>query len=983
MKRTVFQCACLTLFLVVLSPCAAAQEETPEAGARYVWTGRLARDGAFVSVLAQLPPVQELEQILLSVEVERDFEGALAALDDLRIRATYSAHEGMDTLVRIAQERAALLARLGRLQEARVALERLLVSEEEKRAHAGRYELKLAEAAARILEVKTLTDPRLKAVRARIEAGQIQGPDGAAAGIETAVREAISFGVVDVVYDIGPRAAPALERLLLEDPDAFPGHVEFDPLGLLLLISELRGAALIEEHWEAGGFFWKKRIVRAMLYAEVLTNEGTWQVEQGEAPRLLEPGWLPILARLVHDPEVGRDAIPLVQIVAFNDALSPELQVGLGVALRSSDPDLVREVLSALVNTRAKLSTEPVVGAALDHPDAEVRRFACEHLLSFSEPASLLAAEGHEDPMVRSFVARALRWREREPVFFEQRGYEPVRSPTTFNSWGFLRPVIGESERAILARLAADPVADVRVEAVRSLQSAPAGSVGEALRASLAQDPSSHVRAAAASIRHPDPRVDAAALAVFAADADPAVLWSVDERLHAIADAEFDAGRLMEPYLGVLDIRRANGALAMDAALEDDQLHSIFSSAVQSDAGIALVAAWGIDERDDKLLALLVDEAPWRASDSWGANVGMGSLDDERLAEVYARGLEISRDAFQRVLEGVEAMRPPRTDALRRILVDRERSRLLRSFAAYSAAPGGGEGLRSELLAFLREAFNERAPESYESTNLGALARRLPYREWDAFLLAVATDTEIPDAIGTRVFRELADRGGFGPDVAAAAVTRWYGVSADRNVVSEALLRLQTKPGEPLSDLLLEAARVSDYYESAIAALGRLGHDEYLPTLGDCLRADWVQDQGERVDVQDCAVRALSGYLTDEAAQYLLDGLGRIRDDRVRTKGFAALEAIRRYQDERRLWNERKAGQQARERAVNQLLGMVGDEDPEVRAYAVRSLATLDAVEHLPDMVRALADEHPMVREAAQEALEILTRDKKAASSDQ
>ena len=40
------------------------------------------------------------------------------------------------------------------------------------------------------------------------------------------------------------------------------------------------------------------------------------------------------------------------------------------------------------------------------------------------------------------------------------------------------------------------------------------------------------------------------------------------------------------------------------------------------------------------------------------------------------------------------------------------------------------------------------------------------------------------------------------------------------------------------------------------------------------------------------------------------------------------------------------------ERAVAELLSMIADEDPEVRALAVRSLASLGAVEHLPEMVR-------------------------------
>ena len=59
--------------------------------------------------------------------------------------------------------------------------------------------------------------------------------------------------------------------------------------------------------------------------------------------------------------------------------------------------------------------------------------------------------------------------------------------------------------------------------------------------------------------------------------------------------------------------------------------------------------------------------------------------------------------------------------------------------------------------------------------------------------------------------------------------------------------------------------------------------------------ADWVWDSRARGSVQSHAVRALSGYLTDEAAEVLLRGMGRSTDNNSRDACRDALENIRSY----------------------------------------------------------------------------------------
>jgi HEAT repeat protein len=48
---------------------------------------------------------------------------------------------------------------------------------------------------------------------------------------------------------------------------------------------------------------------------------------------------------------------------------------------------------------------------------------------------------------------------------------------------------------------------------------------------------------------------------------------------------------------------------------------------------------------------------------------------------------------------------------------------------------------------------------------------------------------------------------------------------------------------------------------------------------------------------------------------------------------------------------------------------MLDDSDPTVRGQAAKSIATLDAVEYLPRLVKLLKDPAPEVREAAKQAL--------------
>jgi HEAT repeat protein len=120
--------------------------------------------------------------------------------------------------------------------------------------------------------------------------------------------------------------------------------------------------------------------------------------------------------------------------------------------------------------------------------------------------------------------------------------------------------------------------------------------------------------------------------------------------------------------------------------------------------------------------------------------------------------------------------------------------------------------------------------------------------------------------------------------------------------------------------------------------------------------------------------------LSDEAAETLLKGLGSTADENVRKACFDALDTIRRYQEEKERWAQRRSSRQAQDAAIAELLPMLADKDANVRAQAARSMGALGAVEQLPALVRLLKDSDQTVRKAAQEAIDALTTAKPAPS---
>ncbi len=145
--------------------------------------------------------------------------------------------------------------------------------------------------------------------------------------------------------------------------------------------------------------------------------------------------------------------------------------------------------------------------------------------------------------------------------------------------------------------------------------------------------------------------------------------------------------------------------------------------------------------------------------------------------------------------------------------------------------------------------------------------------------------------------------------------------------------------------------------------------DESIDILIEIItRNDVAIDSGHRARAADLLARRLD----DRGADALLRAIAAAPFESVRQKCFDGLEQIRKYQDEKQSWQKRKGGEAARDQAIADLLPMLGDKEATIRAAAARSLATLQATEHLPKLVALLKDKDASVREAAQKALDAL-----------
>ena len=213
------------------------------------------------------------------------------------------------------------------------------------------------------------------------------------------------------------------------------------------------------------------------------------------------------------------------------------------------------------------------------------------------------------------------------------------------------------------------------------------------------------------------------------------------------------------------------------------------------------------------------------------------------------------------------------------------------------------------------------------------------------------------------------------PREADAILAMW----GDKQLVHEDLVRaalnqVAARPRAAQGDWLLRGLRDNDHVLHTLRLIGESRDPSYLPALRGLLGSDSAPERfkTDPLNSRDSVINCLTRYFDDAAAEILLEFAGSTADFRLRDSAFAALETIRKYRAEKGRWEESRTSKEATTAAVKELVGLLDDPTPAVRAQAARGLGTLRALEQMPRLVRLLKDPDETVRKAASDALEVL-----------
>jgi hypothetical protein len=326
------------------------------------------------------------------------------------------------------------------------------------------------------------------------------------------------------------------------------------------------------------------------------------------------------------------------------------------------------------------------------------------------------------------------------------------------------------------------------------------------------------------------------------------------------------------------------------------------------------------------------------------------------------RDYENDRERVARLL--IESARDPALDSRLRFLLATTDARLAGSLVADAAIaalsdprwkPGGAWGDSLWFRKALRDRMNDVPDPEHNRIALEVLARP----DADPVMQAAAGDLVQPDAKD-------------GAKVMSAVLERWFEDSLSwHESVGRSIQALGTIALPDGKDFLHRAVLEGRYLEEAAEAMGNSRDEVFLPDLAAILTTRVSQ---EDLRAWQWALGSLSSFLSDAAAETLLDVSARLTDAGYRTNVLNAVESIRTYQEARERWASRRLGKQTRAKATEELAAMLDEKDALIRAEAAKGLATLGAIEVLPRLIRLLQDPSEDVRKAAREALDRLNR---------
>ncbi|MBC8330041.1 MAG: HEAT repeat domain-containing protein [Planctomycetes bacterium] len=762
--------------------------------------------------------------------------------------------------------------------------------------------------------------------------------------------------------NLGLRAAPSLAyRVLaaLEDPvvDSL-----FDPLEVLLRIDPEGAVALMDSFLEQAPESWRFHVLE--LLEERMPHNligGLWT--SGESwPR--PPSRLASLTgRLLLTERLRTRVWPLLLNQANAGAFGPELTWLVGDLIRKDGQDGALWIMQLLApDGYPKPRTEALWRRLLDEDDRPaVRELAARCLSRCRDASGLAGLVDDPDPRIRGVALELLR---------ERKYY--AWSWTVYDQQLTNRSILPEKDERyyeLLGRFLDDEDDGLRASAQEILLSTePDRWRPEWLDALLRRAGSDPEFADELGVKDLAPEQRRAVDQVLADSRDLGILAKLDQRLQSwdwLHDAETGLPLLQRrwedpehPFLWKGDRNRMLGFWTDQVA--------------KSPQAVAFVVRVAVETRDSRLLTTTIRRT-WseEAGDSLG-HQAVRLLSPQDLFAVLDLWNSTFEDPWklflQPLLERADA--PEWIPEIAR--PSAERSLLQRTIACNLAARLGHPDAEALILALLREpAWLAQSQDVRRAASYSVFTFEDPARQL-AFLESLLADAGIPNPVKLWPLAHFGDLDQRDAVALAEKVLAWSSVDdVLAPAIRHAVEILGAAPRTPARIELLARAAVAGSL-TATQALAADRDPAQVGTMVAVLQSRALEGR-ERARLQAAAVEGLTGIGDAAAAIALAEGLLWAENPDVRADIAQSLAALRQYQEEIRYWRgDPEDVAPTRESALQELLGMLRDGDPAVRAEAARSLAAFETLECLPALIRLLKDGHEEVRAAAREALDRL-----------
>ncbi len=639
-----------------------------------------------------------------------------------------------------------------------------------------------------------------------------------------------------------------------------------------------------------------------------------------------EPDWHDALVALLGDPRIAESPNtvgPLsnaITTVIRENAVTPELAAAM-IAAHSTMPHM-RSVLHGRSFTTLEDSLEPVYAALLEIGDRDDRRFAAARLAELDDPSVLLAFADDNDAAVRREVARSLTTRKLPRMI--------------------IKGHVGNAQVPALVRLAADEDATVRSLAVEAARPSPE-ILSKERWLELATDSDLDVKLAVADYPFTH-RWSGEVLETLAASNDRAVAERIDANIsQATSNAipfELAFARLNHPALPIRSIGKGN----------EDIVTRFF---LASDTRLLL---WLVDQ-DAETLRETID----LFDDKYPGN-DVFRLLNHLPAEHRAKLQRLVWEATDGELNKVSHMSD---NGARKILaLD---SSLPWSWRWQVIPPDGLSD--DEALALLREIIAD--PKSAENDSSRTMFYLLKMAGGhNEALLTLWTEDGLPSHSLLRAAIDV--EVGQPRDVELAEKIIALGDEAPRRAWRNAVIAL-ARDGSVNDDDVNAILLDREYYENhsiddrVFAYIERQKDMTRFPALEQLFLLGSEFSAGRSHELSS----VLMDVGTPSALDLLMKGAASAPSQRTRESCLSAARTLQNHLDELERFRS-GADAPSTDSAAAELLALLGDDDPLIRAEAARGLATLGAVEHIARLVRMMRDEDANVRQAVREALDKL-----------